>query len=642
MRPKTGLFVLVALSCSEIGLRPQAPDGTGVPDDRDSGVDPQRDPLPEICNGIDDDLDGLIDEGFRDIDDDGVADCIDEACNVAELAASAVDLDLQCIGWELDVEDPWNLVVEWNWPDAPSVGMPVVINLTDDDGDGDVDADDLPDIVVNDYSTGEIVALSPAADRELWRTPGFRSDAGISAADIDLDGEPEIVGVTTENRIRALNADGSEAWTSEDVFAMVYPVTTIADLDGDARPEVIADVGVVRGADGSTLHRLDLGRRGPWRAPVVADLDGDGASEILLGGSVFGADGSRRWSAPITGEALSAFPAVVQLDDDPMAEIAWAVGPSLHLMQHDGTPISEQSLSPRGRPGPPCAGDLDGDGIAEVIVPASDALVAFDAQGRERWSAPVRDSSGASGCIVFDMDGDAVYEVIYADMHTLYVFDGATGAVRYANGAHSSVTYFETPVVADVDGDGSAEIIVASSGSSGHTGITVFGHVEDGWPPAGPSWSVHDYYATNITDGGSVSTGESPGWDRYGLFRGRPATSGSSLPDLAVEIVDDCIASCEPGGRLRLSIQVRNEGQRPVDAGARLVMQGVEGKNRTLLREHMLPRIPPKTALATVVFDLPWTSAPSGGLLIAVDPDERVTECDEDDNEATWVHGECD
>jgi hypothetical protein len=39
-------------------------------------------PVTEQCNGIDDDADGLVDEGFPDTDSDGIADCVDtEECD---------------------------------------------------------------------------------------------------------------------------------------------------------------------------------------------------------------------------------------------------------------------------------------------------------------------------------------------------------------------------------------------------------------------------------------------------------------------------------------------------------------------------------------------------------------------------------
>ena len=49
----------------------------------------------EECNGEDDDGDGEIDEGFTDIDFDGVADCVDENCLVEIPEASIAPSRIQ-------------------------------------------------------------------------------------------------------------------------------------------------------------------------------------------------------------------------------------------------------------------------------------------------------------------------------------------------------------------------------------------------------------------------------------------------------------------------------------------------------------------------------------------------------------------
>jgi len=619
--------------CSEFGLVPHGsgPDGTGDTGAGSGGH--HADARPETCNGVDDDLDGEVDEGFGDVDGDGVADCRDEDCEVTPLDASPVDLDPQCTSWTNAVEHPWDLAVEWHWDGAPSVAMPAVANLTDDDGDGDIDALDVPDIAVVTYDEGAIVALSGDDATEHWRAEGFRPDSGVAIADVDVDGEPEVIGITHDNRVRALNANGTVAWTSADSFSLLYPVPTVGDLNADGLPEIIADMAVVRGADGSTVARLDVDRTGPWRAPVVTDLDGDGRQEILLANQVFDASGASLFTVPTAPDTLASFAAIVQADDDPYAEIAWAAGPELILAEHTGEVITRAELSTRARPGPPCVGDLDGDGQPEIVAPASDRHSAFETDGTLMWTARISDSSGAAGCVVFDMDGDAAYEVIYADMRNLYVYDGSTGEVRYEDPAHGSVTYFETPVVADVDQDGSAEIIVSSSGYDGQMGVTVFGHLDDGWPPAGPAWPVHDYYVSNVTDGGSVPADAEPGWKTHLVFRGRPATETTGLPDLAVSFVDACVASCEPGGLLRAAWQVRNEGHRDVPAGTLLAIDVVQGKTRTHLHTVTLPALPAGRALPSQIVDLPWTQVPEGGALqVTVDPAAQVRECDEDDN----------
>lgn len=628
----------VSSGCVEVGLTPKdGSDDPDVLDGGDAGTDGHNqlgDPRPEECNGIDDDQDGLIDEDFPDVDGDGVADCRDEDCDVATLPVSDVAIDPACLGaLPPDVDDPFDLEVEWHWRDEASVVMPAVANLTDDDADGDIDADDIPDIVITSYVTGDVVALSGDTGTELWRASGFRTDSGVAIGDVDADGSPEVIAHTADNHIRALEADGSVAWTSADDFPLLYPVPTIADLDADGLPEVIGDVGVVSGIDGSTLFQLDLGRSGPWRAPVVADLDQDGFQEIILATSVYDHRGELMWSTPEHRSAISAFPALVQADEDPQAEIVWAYGDELRFHEHDGGLIRTVSLPGTQRPGPPCVADLDGDGDAEIAIPSSNSLSAYELDGSLLWSTSINDSSGASGCVVFDMDGDRVYEVIYADMEALLILDGRTGAELYRNGAHGSVTYFETPVVADVDLDGSAEIVTASSGWTGHVGVTVFGHAGDGWPEAGPAWPVHDFMLTNSNADGSVPRRPEPAWLKHNLFRGRPASDNTGLPDLSVDLVDLCIASCEPGGLLRVAWQVHNTGEAAVPAGTVVELHLVHGDSRVVLRQAVLDALSAGRTSETLTFDLPWNKVPDGGTLeLVVDPQDQLFECDEGNN----------
>ena len=133
----------------------------------------------------------------------------------------------------------------------------------------------------------------------------------------------------------------------------------------------------------------------------------------------------------------------------------------------------------------------------EVAVPGGTRFELFEIDGTRAWTNTIQDNSGIAGVSAYDVDADGIYEVLYADEVSLRVFDGATGTVLYTNTDHSSGTLWEYPVVADVDGDGSAEIVIGSNGSVWR-GITVLGHAGDGWAKSGPTWAVHDFAMTNL------------------------------------------------------------------------------------------------------------------------------------------------
>jgi hypothetical protein len=60
---------------------------------------------------------------------------------------------------------------------------------------------------------------------------------------------------------------------------------------------------------------------------------------------------------------------------------------------------------------------------------------------------------------LFDFDGDGKVEVVYADECFLRVYSGPTGEVLFS-AYRTSATWFESPVIADVDKDDATEIVV--------------------------------------------------------------------------------------------------------------------------------------------------------------------------------------
>lgn len=66
--------------------------------------------------------------------------------------------------------------------------------------------------------------------------------------------------------------------------------------------------------------------------------------------------------------------------------------------------------------------------------------------------------------IVGDLDGDGIPEVVshFRDDNTVYIIDGATGTTKYTINAHLS-DYSQSPAIADVDGDGFGEVFLVDN-----------------------------------------------------------------------------------------------------------------------------------------------------------------------------------
>lgn len=628
---------------------------TGNPNPFETAEDSDPPPPEEECNGVDDDGDGEIDEGFPDADANGRVDCLDQTCPPLSLGdPGAIAVLEECSGTTsstVEVDDPWNVRTQWTFraptEDASasnSYAQPVIGNLDDDNGDGDIDEDDTPEVVINAFGTqAYIVAIDGATGTEKWAYRGSLMTASVLIADVDSDGAPDVVGYSSSARAIALNGDGTLKWTSSrSPSSTSYPLISVADLEGDGIPEVIADDLVLDGRDGSVKFSLNASVSNPYRIAAVADIDLDGDQEIFMTGTAYDSDGSILWE---TGErgTYGFWPVIVQADEDDEAEVAF-VGQNYSLWDSDGTEIYTVSYGTPAQPGPPCAGDFDGDGVTEIAWPAYQNFKMYELDGRPVWSVPMDDTSGLAGCSGFDVNGDGPLEVLYADQTTFTIFDGATGAENYVNNDHASGTVFEYPTVADIDHDGHAEILVASNYGATWGVLAAFEHDGDGWPASGSTWAVHDFAITNINPDGSVPPEPEPYWTKYNVYRARVAADDPSTPDLIVNITDVCVMDCTYGP-VALSIQVANQGGLDVADGTPLAIYANDGSAERLVATYSLPAIPAGTELGGIEFELSPADVGVYGFLVRVDDDgtgnDDVGECDEENNEDAYTDVPC-
>ena len=311
--------------------------------------------------------------------------------------------------------------------------------------------------------------------------------------------------------------------------SLLYPgsLASVADLDGDAYPEIVTGrdawkidwrAGEPGGPPNVTLTRLwrDTSGEGGDGWPALADLDANGTPEVVL----------------------VAWPEIRVLDG--RTGRAWCgVDPS------DADCLADPSL--RSRPiaiaggslgGPATLADFDGDGRIEAGIAAGAAYAVYDfnrpdeevvipagdpppAPGATyvRWATPTQDnSSAATGSSVFDLEGDGVLEVFYQDECQLHIFDGATGEARHRL-SNSSFTPHESPIVADVDGDGATELLVVANQSEPKNnqscearvpaftvreGVFLYAPGDHRWATAAPFWTQYGFHVTNADADGHV------------------------------------------------------------------------------------------------------------------------------------------
>jgi len=613
----------------------------------------------ESCNGLDDDGDGDVDEGFPDTDQDGIADCLDETCDVVTPSGFEVDRDRSCAAdGGLAVPDPWNLVEQWSWRGVSTsssyrnaITPPMVGSLTDDNGDGQIDEEDDPDVVLIAWADeieggGYLVALDGVTGLEHWAIPGILSTGGVALADVDSDGRTDVVAFDLWGHPVMVNGDGTMVWRAEKSATAYFPQVTVADLEGDGVVDVIADTMRVRGTDGVILNWYVLPSLTEFRMPAVGDVDQDGVQEVILANALFEADGTRLWTAPIQG-IYGHWAALLDADGDSEGEIAMVAAGRLMVLEPDGTVLVDVEAG-NDHPGAPCVADFDGDGQAEIAWSSNNQFNLYDLDGTVVWSRVVQDETGLlAACSGFDFDGDGSMEIVYSDNMGFYIFDGETGAVHYSNLAHASTTIWEYPTIADLDGDGSAEIVVASNNAyySGWAGITVFSHSERQWMVSAPNWHVHDYAVTNIEDSGRVPLRPTPSWQVYNTYRARPAKNELAV-DLQVAIIDACFSGCRPEARARFSVQAYNTGTNNSATGVSVALYANYGGLFELLEVVQVPeRIATGMAADAIVFDVAVGDLGPDGVMVRVDDDgsggQLHLECDEDNNEWLYADSPC-
>ena len=162
-------------------------------------------------------------------------------------------------------------------------------------------------------------------------------------------------------------------------------------------------------------------------------------------------------------------------------------------------------------------GDFDGDGDVELGFAGRNIYVVrnyIDDDGdanrnngtwEDLWrKTGLDDGSQRTGSTLFDFDGNGTVEVVYSEEEDLFIYDGPTGDLLFQTTSRSG-TRTEYPLVADVNGDGQAEIIVTAQARNGPafsgTGwISVYQSSNQPWVPARKVWNQHGYHVTNIND----------------------------------------------------------------------------------------------------------------------------------------------
>ncbi len=204
--------------------------------------------------------------------------------------------------------------------------------------------------------------------------------------------------------------------------------------------------------------------------------------------------------------------------DDTYGTIVGRNGANFHGINGSDCSSVFTTEFPGGGGGPFNIADFDNDYELEYGSAGKEFYVVFESDGSVKWKTVTKDySSAVTGSTTFDFNGDGKNEVVYNDELNLRVYNGETGDVIYQT-PNGSGTLYEYPLVADVNGDGHANIILAANDYAygDHHGIRVFKAPDNDWVGTRPIWNQHSYSVTHISDEGAAVGFDSKSlWDKW-------------------------------------------------------------------------------------------------------------------------------
>ncbi|MDX1653941.1 MAG: putative Ig domain-containing protein [Candidatus Competibacteraceae bacterium] len=393
------------------------------------------------------------------------------------------------------------------------------------------------------------------------------------------------------NRLVALNRDGTPVWSitghvTEQVSfdtcnhsGQTYRGPTAVDLDADGTAELLhgwtnvcGGLGAVVAYNGRTGEILweylgppqtSVGDGGA-KGPVIADLDLDGQVEIIWHTSVLDPAGNLKFLLPTeltlangTGSPHLTV-AVANFDNDPFPEIIANDNNNHYLYEHTGTVKWQRPTESINLPATDMTvAQLDDDPQPEYLQIRNDrnnlpgevgneALAAFDSDGTLLWDHDDRGwrvrtfwQGGISTPVAFDFDQDGIDEVVLNHPGSsvfdwgLYIFDGRSGdTIARADMEPQRTTGNNPLTIADVDGDGAAEIVIIPNNRlSTNDTIQIWqGLPGNPYPPARAIRNQTVYQPTWVNDDGTLPPYPEPHWLIPGLnkFYASPVIPGES------------------------------------------------------------------------------------------------------------------
>lgn len=533
----------------------------------------------EICNNnIDDDGDGRID-------------CYDAEC---AHQGNCVDLFYGYEAYDCQIKPPvgpFGLVEVWR--SSVVVSTRSIALVADIDGDG------MPEVIAHSNGANQLYVLDGAtgATKLTITCPAINDlSNAIAVADTDNDGFGEIYVGVNNGLLYCFEHDGTpKAGYTPPNLGLNETSPNIADFNGDGVPEIYWANSIYNALTGALIATGGAGSSGknPNAATshsIAADVLPDSfcpdcsGLELVCGNTVYSVNIATGTMTPqpnsLPASVRDGYTAVADMNMDGALDVIVTFNGQVYVWNpRTGLQMGNTFNIPNtGTGGRPNIADYDNDGYPEIGVGGQNRYVAIDFDINtntlsQLWLNNIVDPSQQTTGTAFDFEGDGINEVVYRDENVLYVYDGATGAVK-ASIPCGSGTRTEFPTIADVNNNGKANIICnCANGNGGTSGyVRVYESDNNRWIGSRKVMNQHGYHITNINDDLTVPVamqnhGVIPEINSFlnqaPLYNINWQPIFIPIPDVTATI--DTVVHCNALNSFEITVRLCNRGSAPVE-----------------------------------------------------------------------------
>ncbi|MBF0478612.1 MAG: VCBS repeat-containing protein [Candidatus Omnitrophica bacterium] len=386
-----------------------------------------------------------------------------------------------------------------------------------------------------------------------WKHTYFNAASSLAIVDLYGDGNKYVIGgcynKTAGNEVCVYDSHGvaPHGWPQK-VSSYIGGAPAIADLDNNHQKEIIVATNMqvyIFNSDGKLRSNWPktveftgrpgvIGMNGVSTSPVIADMDGDGALDIIVATTsglinVWNKDGNlihKYYGTYMLGTA----PAVADLNQDGKNEIVFGdqtlnnsynyVG-NIYVYKKDGKLVWKKPIEGGLAHSSPVIGDLDKDGKLEIVATGSEGKVyVFKADGSlmPGWPKSIPGQIATSP-VLLDIFQDKKLEIVVtAKDGNVYFWNYEGTLVPFQSGKNPMPNpmrilpqgnVLNSPVFGDFYGDGYLDIVAVAGNSIANWELPPYKTTLP-WSTPGYDFQRTGYYSYKSNDAEIVIYNQQP------------------------------------------------------------------------------------------------------------------------------------